>query len=322
MHIHSLRRAALAACAFAVLAATPAFAASTTTQLRVEAGGHDIGPGWVYAHDSVTYDTSTSPACGGSGDDGSISGPTALGLLIQGSDYTRKLDPVQVSDKFEFGPFVCGVGSFPATDSAFWLYKVDHVAPEVGADQFPIDGSQEQVLWYLTDTATGTNTGNELFLSIGDNVVEAGSPTEVMVLEYDATGQSTPASGVRIIGGGDVMTDATGTAIVTFDAAGREFIRGVRGNDIPTDGTRLCVWEENESECDGFIAGRVVGTGDDDRITGTDDQDRIIGRNGDDRITSRGDDVADTVRCGPGDDVARADQLDRVARNCETVRRA
>ncbi len=109
---------------------------------------------------------------------------------------------------------------------------------------------------------------------------------------------------------------------LTFHEAGRQFIRGVRGIDIPTDALRLCVWGDAESECDEFIAGRVVGTHDDDRIKGTDDQDRIIGRDGDDRLTSRGDDAADAVRCGPGNDVAKVDRLDRVARNCETVRRA
>jgi hypothetical protein len=322
MHIHSLRRAALVACAVAALAASSASAASTTTPLRVEANGNDIGPGWTYAHDSVTYDTSQSEACGGSGESSSISGPSALGLLVQAADYTRRLDPVQISDQFEFGQFVCGVGTYTGSDTAFWLYKVDHASPEVGGEQFPINEGNEEVLWYFVDTVTGANTGNELFLSIGDPIVQAGSPTEVTVLEYDGSGQSTPAEGVRIIGGNGAVTDATGTALLTFDQPGRQFIRGDRGNDIPTDGQRLCVWDDSKSECDEFIATRVVGTKGDDRISGTDLPERFIGRDGDDRITSRGDDAADTVRCGPGDDVARADRLDRVARNCETVRRA
>ena len=321
MHIHSLWRAALVACTIAVAAASSASAASVTSQLRVEADGHDVGPGWQYAHDSVTYDTSESSACNGTGESGSIDGPTALGLLVQGADYTRRLRPVQISDEFEFGPFVCGVGRFESSDTAFWLYKVDHVSPEVGGDQFPINSSGREVLWYLMNTASGANTGNELFLSVGDTVVEAGSPVNVTVLEYDATGESTPAAGVRIVGGGDELTDASGVATLVFDEPGRQFIRGVRGIDIPTDALRLCVWEESRTECDMFVSGRVVGTHDDDRIRGTDEPDRIIGRDGDDRLTSRGDDVADAVRCGPGNDVARVDRLDRVARNCEKVKR-
>jgi hypothetical protein len=322
MHIHSLRRAALAACVIALAAAASASAASVTTQLRVEAGGHDIGPGWIYAHDSVTYDTSQSEACNGTGESGSITGPTALGALLQAADYTRRLDPVQISDQFEFGPFVCGVGNFPSTDSAFWLYKVDHVAPEVGGDQFPINSSGHEVLWYLSDSTNGINSGNELSLSVSDKVVKTGTPITVSVLEYDATGASTPAAGVQIIGGGNPVTDAAGEATVSFDQTGRQFIRGVRGSDVPTDGVRLCAWAESATECETFIAGRVVGTHEGDRITGTNDPDRIIGRDGNDRITSRGDDAADAVRCGPGNDVARVDRIDRVARNCEKVRRA
>ncbi len=84
---------------------------------------------------------------------------------------------------------------------AFWLYKVDHVSPEVGGDQFPINSSGHEVLWYFMNTATGANTGNELFLSVGDRTVKAGDPVSVTVVEYDATGQSTPAAGVRIVGG-------------------------------------------------------------------------------------------------------------------------
>jgi hypothetical protein len=321
MHIHSLRRAALAACAFAVLAASSASADPVTTQLRVEAGGHDIGPGWQYVHDSVSYTTSESEACGGSGDAGMIDGPSALGLLVEASDFTRRLAPVQISDRFEFGPFVCGVGDYPASDDGFWLYKVDHVAPEVGGDQFAIERSHDEVLWYFVDNAAEINTGNELELLLTDTVIEAGTPTSVAVREYDASGSSSPAEGVRFLGAA-VETDPEGAATLVFEDPGRPVIRGFRGGDIPTDAHRLCVWEESASECDDFVFDTVVGTDGADTIAGGDDPERIFGRRGADRIRSRGDGAADTVRCGRGRDVVRADRLDRVARNCETVRRA
>src|SRR6185503_14798790 len=170
MHIHSLKRAALAACVFVVVAAWPAIADAVTTKLRVEADGHDIGPGFRYVHDSVSYETST--ACGGTGKSYTIDGPSALGLLIQAAEFTRALRPVQISDEFDFGQFVCGVGDFEGSDSAFWLYKVDHVAPEIGADQFPISRSNDEVLWYFQNLTTGSNTGNELELELSDNIVK------------------------------------------------------------------------------------------------------------------------------------------------------
>jgi len=323
MHIHSLRRAALAACAFAALAAPAAADPATTqfdpvtTQLRVEADGKDIGPGFHYLHDSVTYETSTS--CGGTGDSYTIDGPSALGLLIQAADFTRGLRPVQISDEFEFGKFVCGVGGYEGNDTAYWLYKVDHVAPEVGGDQFPIDRSHEEVLWYFVN---GTkNSGNELELILGDQVVQAGEKVEVTVREYDGNGKASPARGVRLKGAGGVRTKKDGTAQVVFEDAGEPFIRGVHGPDIPTDVEHLCVWETAASECDKWLTGWVVGTARADRMRGTDNPERITGRGGDDRIRSRGDGEADSVRCGRGQDVVLADQLDRVKRSCETVRR-
>ena len=320
MHIHSLRRAALAACALAVLAVAPATAEAVTTKLRVEADGRDIGPGFHYVHRSVKYKTSRS--CGGSGAKGSITGPTALGLLIQAADFTRALRPVQISDEFEeLGPFVCGIGGFEGSADAYWLYKVDHVDPQVGGDQMTIDRSHDEVLYYFVDNASGANTGNELELILADNVVRAGEPVEVTVREYDLEGRATPAEGVRLMGASNVMTGPDGTAEVVFEDAGEPFIRGVRGNDIPTDVLHLCVWEDSESECAQWLTGWVVGTQRADRMRGTKNPERITGRRGADRIRSRGDGEADSVRCGRGEDVVLADRFDRVRRNCETVRR-
>ncbi len=319
MHIHSLKRAALAACVFVVLAAWPAIADAVTTKLRVEADGHDIGPGFRYVHDSISYETST--ACGGTGDSYTIDGPSALGLLFQAADFTRALRPVQVSDEFDFGKFVCGVGGYEGSDMAFWNYKVDHVLADVGADQFPINRSHREVLWYFVNLATGSNAGKELELALSDNVVQAGTPVDVTVREYDENGQAMPAAGVRLDGAGDVMTGADGTAEVVFDDAGRPFIRGVRAGDVQTDLLHLCVWEDSASECSRWLTGWTVGTGGADRMRGTDNPERLAGRGGDDTINSRGDGASDSVRCGRGDDVARADKLDRVRRNCETVRR-
>ena len=316
MHLNSLKRAALAACAVGAFAVSPAAADAVTTKLRVEADGHDIGPGYRYVHDSVSYETSTG--CGGTGMSYTIDGPTALGLLIQAADFTRDLRPVQISDEFEFGKFVCGVGGFESSDTSYWLFKVNHVLPEVGADQFPIKRRHE-VLWYYVNGVT--NSGNELDLELSDNIVQAGEPVEVTVREYDMSGNASPAAAVTLEGAGDVMTDANGEATVTFDDAGRAYIRGTRGGDVPTDLTHLCVWEASESECDRWVTGWTAGTGGDDTVRGGEDPERIVGRAGDDRINSRGDGVADSVRCGRGDDVARVDELDRVRRSCETVRR-
>ena len=318
MHIHSLKRAATAACVLAAVAAAPASAATVTTQLRVETYGNDLGPGWTYAHDSATYTTSRSEACKGTGTEKTISGPSALGLLLHGSDYNDALKPVQISDQFEFGPFVCGVGPHESSDSRFWLYKVDHVAPEVGADQFPITRSHEGVLWYLVDSAAGVNTGNELGLLPEARDVQAGTPVDIEVVEYGLDGQAAPAAGVSLLGTGGAGTDERGVAEVVFEEAGRPVIRGVRGSDIPTDAVRLCVWEDSPNECDDAMHDRIVGTDGADTLRGTRDRERFVARGGADTINTR-DGARDLVHCGKGRDTLRADKLDRTRGGCERV---
>jgi Ca2+-binding RTX toxin-like protein len=77
------------------------------------------------------------------------------------------------------------------------------------------------------------------------------------------------------------------------------------------------------------LAATVVATNGDDRIHGTSSVDTIFGMGGDDRIVAGdGDDTIyardgqkDTVNCGSGYDRVVADQIDRVARDCESVSR-
>jgi dipeptidyl aminopeptidase/acylaminoacyl peptidase len=64
----------------------------------------------------------------------------------------------------------------------------------------------------------------------------------------------------------------------------------------------------------------IDGRGGDDRIVGGGGNDRISGGPGDDTISSK-DRYRDTVSCGPGVDRVVADYRDRIARDCERVRR-
>jgi chitinase len=71
----------------------------------------------------------------------------------------------------------------------------------------------------------------------------------------------------------------------------------------------------------------VTGTAGNDSLRGTPKNDRLYGKAGSDRLYGLGgDDLlvggpgADLLDCGPGQDVAQADALDKVNRNCETVK--
>ena len=65
---------------------------------------------------------------------------------------------------------------------------------------------------------------------------------------------------------------------------------------------------------------RLFGLGGADTLVGGLGADILSGGDGNDTISAR-DGIRDTVSCGRGRDVVVADRLDRVARDCETVRR-
>lgn len=319
MHIRSYLRAALAACALAVAAVTPASAATVPADLRVEGpGGQDLTHGWTYYSDTATITSDASEACGGKGESHTLNGPTALGILEFARQHNSLLDPVRISDEFDFGLLVCGIGPYVASeaDSAFWTYKVNHVSPEVGADQYPLKAGDE-VLWVFSNFNTFENTGNELEL-VAPGTVEADEPFEVTVNQYDFAGVKTAAPGVQIGGGAQAVTDENGKAQITFDGEEEsEILRAYGGVDIPSAPVRICV-----GPCMQIPKQRIFGTSGRDVIKAKGDFAEFVEAGaGNDRVDVSGDTFSDKVRCGSGRDRVIADRRDRVARNCEKVTR-
>jgi len=312
------RRLVISTCAAAALAAAaapaPAQAAPVTSGLRVEAGGVVVTSA-SYPTDTQSFATDTSkPACGGTGQMKTVTGPTALGLLGSASAVDADLRPVRISDKFSFGLLVCGIGSFPATDSAFWLYKVNHVAPEVGSDAFKLAGG-EDVLFYLQDTARNRNTGDEL-------VVDAPARSrpgevEITVSAYGFNGTRKPAAGAKVLAGASsVTTDAAGRARVRL--TGSQTLRAGRSGDIPSAPVRVCVAKDLD-DCPAVRGRRIYGGEGADRLKGTPGADVIRSGGGNDRVDVRGGE-ADRVRCGKGArDRVRLDGADRSTGDCEIV---
>jgi hypothetical protein len=307
----ALTGAAAAALAF------PATGSAAVVDLHVEAGGKSLAPGFTYATGSTAVRTDRSrPACNGSGDVERLRGATALGTLIQAADTRRALRPVRVSDQFSFGLLVCGVGDFRATADAFWLYKVNHVAPEVGGDQRRVRNGDE-VLWYRSDASRGVNTGDELDV-VGPARARSGRPFTARVFAYTATGARTPAAGATVTWrGGEATTDAAGRATIQADGEGELRLRAGRGADVPSSAERVCV-AERLRDCSRFRGQRLFGTDGANRLVGTRGADVIRSGRGNDRVRVRGG-GSDLVRCGPGRDRVRASRNDRVARDCEIV---
>ena len=232
----------VAVCALALMlvlsTAAVAVAKGPLASLRVVNSG-----GKALAEDSLRAGTATirtSPRAdcfgaenGGSGKPATIKGPTALGMLIQASRSTAALRPLLITDAFDFGLGLCGVGGFVSKGEGSWYLKVDHKAPSVGGDSVRIRAGDE-VLWYL---ATSFPYPDELVLHAPARV-RAGAPFRVRVFAYDDKGKRSPVSGASV-NGASGPTGADGRAVVTLRRPARLIAR--HGKEIPSGRAAVCV---------------------------------------------------------------------------------
>ncbi len=305
-------RVAAAAAAAAALLAPAAASASTAGALRVEGGGKQIGQVRAYT-DAAKIRTTKSASCKGSGQVKTVPGATALGLFWSASQVSKAFRPLAISDEYDFGLFVCGVGKYNGGDTAYWLYKADHKTPEVGADQLPL-GKRSEILWYFSDTVANVNTGDELSL-LAPADAKRGRTVTVTVYTYDAAGKRSPAAGATVAG---ETTDAQGKARVEAPAKGNLRLRATRGADIPSGYSYVCV--SKSGHCTAHRGVPITGSQGPDTIKGTAAADTIDAGAGDDTISVRRNGT-DRVRCGKGRDHVKADRSDRIAHGCEVVKR-
>jgi hypothetical protein len=235
MHIsfsRTLRRVIpVVAVAVIVTSGASAQAAAVKASLRVEAAGKALDPGTTYATDTENLKTDTRADCGGTGATKTVPGPTAIGILGTASAKNPLLRPLGISDKFSFGLTVCGIGKyFGFGSTSFWLFKVDHKAATIGADQYQLKAG-DSVLWYFEDTAKKVNTGDELALQVPAHAV-AGKPFKVTVWAYDANGKRKVVQGAKVAGAGSVKTDSGGHATIKVTKARTVKLRATHGPDI------------------------------------------------------------------------------------------
>ena len=255
---------------------TSTAAAAEQADLRVEGAGSPLGAA-TYLTDTARIKTTKNSSCKGSGEVKTVQGPTALGLLWSGAAATKSLRPLAVSDEFDFGLFVCGVSSFVGGDTAYWLYKVDHKTPEVGADQFPLSGGEE-VLWYFSDTVASMNTGRRARApGAGAGQARLGT-VAVRVWSYDSAGKRTPAVGAVVQGEDEATTDAQGRATVDTPDRGTLRLRAERGADIASQTLSVCITAK--PRCASRRGKRIFGTAKADRIAGTKGPDTVSSRRG------------------------------------------
>jgi hypothetical protein len=237
----------LAAVCVLALSLTLAFAAGVSAKgfmadLRVVGAGGKVLAERTVPSASVSVKASPRATCfgpgnGGSGDTVQLKANTAMGLLASGSKMIASLRPLSISDAFDFGLALCGVGKSVAAGSASWYLKVNHEAPQVSGDAARIQPGDE-VLWVLAKTeAPDYEYPDELALTAPDSAL-GGKSFTVRVWAYDGKGKRTPQAGAKVTGAAE-PTGADGRTTVTLSRSARLIARAP--GEIPSARERVCI---------------------------------------------------------------------------------
>jgi hypothetical protein len=233
-----IRLAAACALALLLLISTAAVASAKKVEadLRVVAKAKVLAEATLRTG-TISIPTSKKADCFGNGTGGSgksvkIAGPTALGLLGQAATSTKSLKPLLITDAFDFGLGICGVGRYSATAKESWYLKVNHKNPELSGELVKLKPGDD-VLWALAKYPYP----KELALE-GPAEATPGVPFAVRVYSYDDKGKRKPAKGALVTGGAG-PTDSKGMTTVTVTTP--TLIRATHGKDIPSNGVGVCV---------------------------------------------------------------------------------
>jgi len=236
-----------AACSLALtlslVLAAGASAKGFQAELRVVGSGSKVLAEKPVATATTSVKTSPKAECfgkgsGGSGDPVTIMGNTALGLLARASKSTPALSPLSISDSFDFGLALCGIGQSVAKGSSSWYLKVNHKSLSVGGDVAKIHPGDEVLYALATTEAPDYKYPEELVLAGPNGSVQPGVPFPVRVLSYDEKGKSKPQAGVKVSGAG-APTGADGRTMVTLAKPAR--LIATAAGEIPSAREPVCV---------------------------------------------------------------------------------
>jgi len=232
----------VAACALALVlslaVSASALAKGVSAELRVVGKGNKVLSEQTLSTGTITFKTSAKANCFGAGTAGSgksvtLKGATALGLLGQASKSTAALRPLLITDAFDFGLGICGVGQSTVSGKASWYLKVNHKGATVSGDAVKLHPGDE-VLW---DLAPSYPYPNELSLTAPESAT-AGLPFQVTVVSYDEKGKRKPVAGATVSGASG-PTDSAGHATVTLSTP--SLLSATHGKDIPAAAVAVCL---------------------------------------------------------------------------------
>ncbi len=271
---------------------------------------------------------------GNGGADRAIADPTPDGndVLDLGTDSYNLVD-----DSARTEPLTLEGGILGAAGEADRLEGLNVVVGGSGDDHFTIAGTEfikggvgddtligNEGSNYIyggdgNDTIRGGGGGDRLYGGEGDDNVEGGAGNDFIEEIGEEEDADIPfGSSSAKVGGNDTLDGGEGDDMI-LAGPGEDAVEGGPGNDR--------IYGEAGND-------RLEGGAGDDKVAGDQGDDRISGGEGDDRLfAGRAEEFSshfagiavdtgvDSLFCGPGQDIAQANTWDRVASDCETIKR-
>jgi hypothetical protein len=236
--VRATLRTTLAAACVAGLAATPALALDTT--IRVEGSSANlIAESAIPIEGSGTatvFDRNSAPV--------EVDRASAFWQLYRATSSTG------LGLGFEHFPafgavLVQRVGPDENAGTVGWQYRVNHVAPSVGASARLL-AQGDSVLWYY-GAAEGAR---ELQATASSDRIAKGAPLTVSVTSYGADGTAEPGAGATVrYGGASSVTDAAGRATFVGQGNGTQAVAATRAGDIRSAVLGVCSYETDPTIC-------------------------------------------------------------------------
>lgn len=234
----SLRVTLAAACAAGLMVAPLATALDTT--IRVEGSSANLIPESGIPIEgtgtATVYDTGFARV--------DVSKASAFWQLYRATSSTS------LGLGFQFFPLfnavlVQKIGADANAGSAGWQYRVNHVAPAVGAsDQTLAQG--DRVLWYYG----GSDGARELDVVPSSDRIAAGTSFTVAVTSYGSDGAAAPAAGAAVqYGTAQATAGAAGQVTFVAQGAGTQALTATRAGDIRSPSRAVCAFASDPTIC-------------------------------------------------------------------------
>lgn len=243
-------RVTLAAACAAGLVATPV-ATALDTSIRVEGAAANLIPESAIPIEGTgtaqVFDSAFAPV--------DVSRASAFWQLYRATASTGLGLGFQYFPSFN-AVLVQKIGADANAGTAGWQYRVNHVAPAVGASDRAL-AQGDRVLWYYG----GADGARELDVTPSADRVATGAGFTVTVTSYGADGAPAPASGAVVrYGSAQATADASGAASFVAQGTGTQAVSATRAGDVRSPARAVCSFAGDPTVCN-LPASPAPGTG-------------------------------------------------------------